>query len=158
MNHFKFNEPIKTGVNCGPHNLVLYHQNVTNKESFFKYCYYLNLHYNEDDIHNVLKLPNNSYKELHSEYSAITPIILSECASVKRKRNFISILLSYGFKITDNDRIFANLDVYDSILVKNNILFFLSTNDLLSEIKLYIINILIEIYRIEYDPLYIKKK
>lgn len=32
INHFKFKEPIRTGPNCGLHDLKLYHQDIENKK------------------------------------------------------------------------------------------------------------------------------
>ena len=94
-------------------------------------------------------------KHIDSDYSAITSVILAECVTIKEKRKFISILLSYGFKVTENDRLFSKLHLYESTpnMMKNKILLFLKTDDILPEIAYYIINCLINTYEIEHDPL-----
>lgn len=150
LNHFRLSEY----KNCN-HDYWLCCYEVYNVHSFFNYCYYINLHAREGDIREILSRneSNDSYKETHDGRSAITAVILSEFVSISKKRRFISRLLSYGFTITDNDRLFASLEIY--IKSKNNILTFLNTHDLLPEIKLYIVNMLIKKYKIEYDPLYI---
>ena len=158
INHFRFKEPIKTGPDCGPHNLKLYYQDIKDKESFFRYCYYINLHEDKDDINklflddNMLTICKNT-----NDYSAITSVILAECVTVEEQRKFISILLSYGFKINKHDKLFAKLHVYESIpdIIKNKILLFLSNDIILPEIAYYIINCLVDNYVVKYDPIYI---
>lgn len=161
--NFKFDKRrFKYLLNCKLHNSKLYYRDIKDKQSFFKYCYYINLHENKDDIHKLF-LDNNMLticKNTVSNCSAITSVILAECVTIKEKREFISVLLSYGFRITEKDILFAKLHVYESIpdITKNKILLFLKCWTILPEIAYYIINCLVNTYMIKHDPLLLNNK
>ena len=88
------------------------------------------------------------YNKPYDKLSVVTSIILSEY-KVEKKREIIFILLSYGIKITDNDRLLANLEIDEQIpmSVKYKILLFLRS-DILTDIKWYIIDRLITVYKL----------
>ena len=149
------------------HDFILDPNLVNNHVEFIEYCYYIKYHENDNDINQILNT-----KEIIEEYPktyddtlydktltvkcyhkltgcfAITAAILSEDINIKKKRYFINTLIIFGFEYSKDDLMLAGLEVYDAIpmTVKINIMYFLNNEGLLSEIKWYIIKILIYKY------------
>lgn len=147
---------------------------VNNHREFLEYCYYQKLHENDSDTNKILynKEIINEYQNVYNNISynpsrtiqasdalngctAIMASIFATNINIKKKRNFINTLLDLGFKYTPNDLMFAGLKVYDaiSVIVKTNIMLFLNNQDLLPEIKWYVVKMLINRYKIKYYPL-----
>ena len=126
---------------------------IYNHTNLLVYCYYINKHKNFNDIHNILSIINktNLYKS-RSSINVITASILSLCKDINRVRNFINILLSYGFEFTNHDLRIANIRLYKSIKnkIKRNVILFLMNNILLPEINTLIITKLLDNYKHDY--------
>jgi hypothetical protein len=143
------------------------YKSVRDKNGFYKYCYYINMHEHPDDIHKLILQDDQIYRSLSPEealtifkeeyegYTAISACVLAQEVSTEQKRCFIKILLSYGFKPNNNDIVLANLAVYDAIPdnIKNTILSFLLNSIFFEDINWYIISLIINIYRKEHNPL-----
>lgn len=156
LNHFKHKTFIQQGSHHHDHNYVFHfnHGIHNSKKQFFHDCYYLNLINNYEDVHELLKDQDilNLYKEGHGNYSVYTPIILAEEVSVRNKRKFVKILSSYGFIPTANDIMIQKLEIYESISidVKNKVILFLQTRNILPEIKWNIVEQLVLFYKTNY--------
>lgn len=122
---------------------------------FFRYCYRFTSHYYNNDIDKLLsdKIRLELFKNHTGNYSPISAVILSSNELCK-KRRFIVILLSYGFKITKHDKELSNLEVYENISInlKNNVMLFLANEKLLPELKIEIVQILIYKYYFDFSP------
>jgi hypothetical protein len=151
LHHFKYKKPDGTGIQCD-HDLEFEYITIDKIEDFFKYCYYINLNKNSCYIRALLSnnAKLNICKQLHCGYSALTPLIMAENVSNSLKREYMLILLSYGFKLTENDKLFLYLDVYESIpnITKNMSIIFLMSDIMLPEIKKIIITKLISTYNL----------
>lgn len=150
LHHFKYEKPVKT-ANCY-HDKIMDRTHIIDYKSFFQYCYYINMHQNENEIYQILEQNNSFNKHFINisaklSCSAISAVILAELVSIGRKRQFIKILLENDFQITEGDKLLASIEIYDNmpISLKNKIILFL-LSDLLKDIKYYIIKLLIDQY------------
>ena len=151
-----------------------YNLQVRNHVEFIEYCYYIKLHQKSQKLSEILYSENiigqykttfnrifcNSHRTIQCSHNlngctALTAAILSRTLCIERKRRFIKKLLYYGFIPTNDDKIFAELQVYDAITmkIKINIMLFLNNENLLIDIKWYIVKCLIDVYKIYYYPL-----
>ena len=147
LNHFKYKKGISFYCN---HDYHLDSNDVFDDQTFLQFCYYLNMHQNEEDIYKVLR-KNNTYNRhfINDQYSAISAVLLAKFTSLKKKRRYIKILLSNGFQVSKGDRQMANYELYKQIFpIKKKIMLFLSSN-IFEDIKKYILRCLIN----QYDPL-----
>lgn len=149
LNHFR------NGSLCiwGHHERYFNINFVKNDIKFFQFCYYVNLHENKEDIKQVLN-KDNKFNQYFVDvdglkYSAISAVILSKFVPMIEKRNYINILLTYGFKITIGDETMAQLMIYQqfsSIFKQNIILFLLS--EIMPDIKRHTIQNIIDHYNL----------
>jgi hypothetical protein len=148
LHHFKYKKPSKTGANCY-HDKMMDRNHINDYKSFFQYCYYINMHRDENEIYQILEQNNNFNKYFINisaklSCSAVSAVILAKLVSIRRKRQFIKILLDNNFRITEGDKLLASVELYDnmSISLKNKIILFL-LSDLLEDIKHHIIKLII---------------
>lgn len=121
------------------------HRTINTYEKFLSYCYYLHLHRNENDIRSVLADYNklDFFLTLQEINSPLVLVLLSNNTE-KTKRRYINTLLSYGFTKTKEYNMMVHLILYDAI--PGNIITFFD-NELLPEIKNYILSLVIELYK-----------
>lgn len=130
------------------------------RQGFLQYCYYQKFNkYSHDLIsqllHSVLTLLNG-YKETQiNGFSAIGAAILAPDITIKTKRDFIQLLLNFGFKPTKKDIMLAELQLYDAIPAekKAEIVAFLNRKDMPSEVTKQIVSCMVDLYRKDYWPL-----
>lgn len=145
----KLEDPCQRYRQCKPNYSGLSYKNVNNK-TFERYCFNLDLHNNNNDIYKLL----GSKRMNHINNVDPTLYVIISDANINRQREFISILLNYGFQISEQSMIFSRLQIYDDISdkIKSNIITF-SQTDVLPELKYFIVKLLVDALKLQYDPL-----
>lgn len=152
---YKHNLP--TRHNRGEKLLWLMNHNLITAEKLFQQDFY-QFSYNKDDFEkeywSVKNTLNKINLNLDTEYSPIIAIILTSFAKRKKiditcQRKMISLLRTYGFKLTDEDRRMIMLIVYDKIPKLS--LFTFYQMGIQHDIKNTIVGKFMELYKIQYS-------
>lgn len=112
----------------------------------------------DNNIRRLMRRDPNSinksyYSDENTKHSLLTVVILND-TPLPKKRDHTKLLLTHGIKITNGDKLMANLYIFNNIpdYVKENIVLFL-LSDLLGDIKLSIMKSVINMYYDEYSLL-----